>query len=297
MPTKRIRRPRADFVFDIINYAVLFLVLLIVFYPLYFIVIASFSDPNAVYTGQVLFAPKAITFEGYQHILQDKLIWTGYLNTFVYTFTGTLISVCITIAGAFALSRPNLPGSGIILRLIVFTMFFSGGLIPSYMLVQNLNMDNTMWALILPVAVYPWNLIVARAFFKSSISEELYEAAYLDGCSDFATFFRIALPLSKAIIAVMVLYYAVGLWNSYFPAMLYLKDELKYPLQLVLRNMLIENNMSSQIMVSEALINQQRIADLMKYGVIIVSSLPVLIMYPFVEKYFAKGVMLGAVKG
>lgn len=297
MSTKKIHKSRANIVFDVVNYSILFLVLLIVLYPLYFIVIASFSDPNAVYTGRVLFTPKDITFEGYQQILKDKLVWTGYINTFVYTLTGTIISVVVTIAGAFALSRPNLPGSGIMMRLIVFTMFFSGGLIPSYMLVQKLHMNNTIWALILPVAIYPWNFIVARTFFKNSVAEELYESACIDGCSDFNLFFRIALPLSGAIIAVMVLYYAVGLWNSYFPAMIYLKDESKYPLQLVLRNMLIKNNMSSQIMASEALIKQQRIADLMKYGVIIVSSLPVLIMYPFVEKYFAKGVMLGAVKG
>lgn len=292
-----IRGTAQDRVFDVANCLLLFVILLLVLYPLYFIVIASISDPNAIYAGRVLLLPQDVTFEGYRTILEDDRIWTGYGNTILYALVGTSISVAVTICGAFALSRPVMPGRRVFMLLVIFTMFFSGGLIPLYLLVQQLHLDNSMWALILPVTVYPWNLIVARTFFLRSLPEEMYEAATLDGCSDFKLLTRIAIPLSKPIIAVMVLYYAVGLWNSYFPAMIYLRDEAKYPLQLILRNMLIENDMSSQVMASEALIAQQRIADLMKYGVIIVSSVPVLVLYPFVEKHFAKGVTLGAVKG
>lgn len=299
MKATLIKKTKKDRLFDVINYTLLGIIALVVIYPLYFIVIASFSDPNAVYEGRVILFPKDISFEGYQKLFQDTAIWTGYLNTIIYTVVGTTINVCLTITAAYALSNKQLPGNRVLSLLITFTMFFSGGLIPSYLLVKDLNLTNTMWAIILPGAVGPWNLIVAKAFFQNSIPDELKEAAYLDGCSDFKLFKDIVLPLSKAIIAVITLFYAVGHWNSYFSAMIYLTDEAKYPLQLILRNILIQNEVSANMLTGDAttLAIQQRIADQIKYGVIIVASAPILAFYPFIQKYFNKGVMLGAVKG
>lgn len=287
-------------IFNVINYGLLGLMALLVLYPLYFVVIASISDPNAIYNGEVIFLPKDISMDGYHLLFQDTSIWNGYWNTIKYTTVGTIINVILTVCAAYALSRKALPGRTFFSLLIVFTMFFSGGLIPTYILVQKMRLMNTMWAIILPAAVAPWNLIVARSFFSSSVPEELHEAAYLDGCSELRAFVSVVLPVSKAIIAIMVLFYAVGHWNSYFSAMIYLNDQEKYPLQLILRNLLIEADVSaSSNMVgdSTALAELQRIADQIKYGAIIVSSVPVLILYPFVQKYFVQGVTIGSIKG
>lgn len=295
--TNKISLSKADRIFDIINYALLTLVLLIVAYPLYFIVIASVSDPVAVYAGKVVFWPQNFTWEGYERILGYEAFFTGYRNTIIYTVIGTAINVLITIPGAYALSRKDLVGRNTIMLLITFTMIFNGGLIPSYLLIMELKLYNTMWALILPVAVSSWNLIVARTFFQQTIPDELLEAAVLDGCTNTQFFLRIVLPLSKAIIAVMVLFYAVSHWNSYFNALIYLKTMSKYPLQLVLRNILFENSMGDMVEDASTLAAQQRLGDLIKYGVIMASSLPLLILYPFLQRYFIQGVMIGAVKG
>ena len=295
--TNKISLSKADRIFDIVNYAVLTLVLLIVAYPLYFIVIASVSDPVAVYAGKVIFWPQSFTWEGYERILSYEAFFTGYRNTIIYTVIGTAINVLVTIPGAYALSRKDLVGRNIIMLLITFTMIFNGGLIPSYLLIMELKLYNTMWALILPVAVSSWNLIVARTFFQQTIPDELLEAAVLDGCTNTQFFLRIVLPLSKAIIAVMVLFYAVSHWNSYFNALIYLKTMSKYPLQLVLRNILFENSMGDMVEDASTLAAQQRLGDLIKYGVIMASSLPLLILYPFLQRYFIQGVMIGAVKG
>ncbi len=292
-----IRVSPADRIFDILNYVFLTLCLLIVAYPLYFIVIASVSDPTAVYAGKVILWPARFTLEGYQRILDYESFFTGYRNTVIYTVVGTTVNVLITIPGAYALSRKDLVGRNFFMMGVTFTMIFSGGLIPTYLLVISLNLYNTMWALILPVAVSAWNLIVARTFFQQTIPDELLEAATLDGAGNTQFFLRVVLPLSKSIIAVMVLFYAVNHWNSYFNALIYLKSAEKYPLQLVLRNILFENSLGDMVEDASTLALQQRLGDLIKYGIIIASSLPLLILYPFLQRFFIQGVMIGAVKG
>ncbi len=295
--TAKIRLSRADQVFDAVNYVILTLCLLLVAYPLYFIVIASVSDPTAVYAGRVVLWPASFTLEGYRRILDYASFFTGYRNTILYTLVGTAVNVAVTIPGAYALSRKDLVGRNIMMMGITFTMIFSGGLIPTYLLVIQLNLYNTMWALILPAAVSSWNFIVARTFFQQTIPDELLEAATLDGAGNTQFFLRIVLPLSKSIIAVMVLFYAVNHWNSYFNALIYLKSAEKYPLQLVLRNILFENSLGDMVEDASTLALQQRLGDLIKYGIIIASSLPLLILYPFLQRYFIQGVMIGAVKG
>lgn len=292
------RRSKEDKVFDIINFFLVAIILILVVYPLYFIVIASFSDPNMIYDGKVWLLPKELTFEGYERIFQDSKIWLGYKNSIVYTVVGTIVNVSFTLMAAYALSRKDLYGRNVIMFLFLMTMFFSGGLIPTYLVVKNLGLLNTMWALILPKAVAVWNVIVAKTFFETSIPNELLEAAKMDGCSDAKFFWKIVLPLSKPIVAVMVLFYAVGHWNSYFDALIYLNNENLYPLQLILRNILIQNE-ASTMMISDldSLAAKQRVSELIKYGVIIVASIPLLIVYPFVQKYFVKGVMIGGIKG
>lgn len=294
----KITRTKADLVFDIINYTILSIALLVVVYPLYFVVIASISDPTFVNSGQVVLFPKGINIEGYTRIFNDPSIMSGYKNTIIYTLLGTSVNVLFTIPAAYALSRRDLDGRKLIMSLIVFTMFFSGGLIPTFILIKNLGLYNSIWALILPSAVIPYNLIISRTFFETSIPNELYEASQLDGCNDFKFFAKIVLPLSGSLIAIMVLFYGVGHWNSYFSALMYLRDTTKYPLQLVLRNILIVNQVSSEMMEDvDQMAKKQAIAGLIQYGVIIVAAFPLLIVYPFLQKYFVKGVMIGAVKG
>ncbi|MBO1513475.1 carbohydrate ABC transporter permease [Metabacillus sp. BG109] len=292
------RRSKEDKVFDLINIFLVAIMVILVVYPLYFIVIASISNPNMIYEGKVWFLPKDITFEGYQRIFNDSKIWLGYKNSIIYTFVGTIVNVTFTLMAAYALSRRDLYGRNLIMFLFLFTMFFSGGLIPTYLVVKDLGLLNTMWALILPKAVAVWNVIVARTYFQTSIPNELLEAAKMDGCSDAKFFWKIVVPLSKPIVAVMVLFYAVGHWNSYFDALIYLNNEDLYPLQLILRNILIQNEASTQMISDlDSLAAKQRVSELIKYGVIIVASIPLLILYPFVQKYFVKGVMIGGIKG
>ncbi|MCM3575588.1 carbohydrate ABC transporter permease [Mesobacillus subterraneus] len=295
---KNSRRSKEDRVFDLINVILVAIITVMVIYPLYFIVIASISDPNMIYAGKVWLWPKEITFEGYERIFRDNKIWIGYKNSIIYTFVGTIVNVSFTLMAAYALSRKDLYGRNIIMVFFLFTMFFSGGLIPTYLVVKNLGLLNTMWALILPKAVAVWNVIVARTYFQTTIPDELLEAAKIDGCTNAKFFWKIVLPLSKPIVAVMVLFYAVGHWNSYFDALIYLNNENLYPLQLILRNILIQNESAAQMVRDvSSYAAQQRVAELIKYGVIIVASVPLLIVYPFVQKYFVKGVMIGGVKG
>ena len=294
---RRIRSTRADKTFDVLNYIILTFCFLIVAYPLYFIVIASVSDPVDVYAGKVFFYPVHASLDGYRRIVEYKSFFTGYRNTLIYTLIGTLVNVVLTIPGAYALSRKDLVGRNAVMMMITFTMLFSGGMIPNYLLVCELGLYNTMWALILPGAVSSWNLIVARTFFQQTIPDELLEAAQLDGATNTQFFLRVVLPLSKPIIAGLVLFYAVGHWNSYFSAMIYLSDPNKYPLQLVLRSILFENSFGDMVEDAANLAAQQRLGDMIKYGIIIASSLPLLILYPFLQRYFIQGVMIGAVKG
>ena len=274
---KKIKRCKEDVVFDAACFIILTLVLFVVAYPLYWVIISSISAPSAVSSGKVLLHP-------------------------IVTFCGVMVNLIVTLPTSYALSRSNFSGKKPITIFYLITMFFGGGLIPTYLVIQRLQMLNTIWALILPGCLSVYNMIVARTFFKSNISEELYEAAEIDGCTQARFFFQIALPLSKAIIAILVLYYGVGHWNSYFSALVYISDKAKYPLQLVLRNILITNQTAlSQTATTAAaraaLQEKQQLIDVMKYSLIIISSIPVLVMYPLVQKHFVKGVMIGSVKG
>lgn len=287
-----------DQLFDIANYVILTLAVLAVLYPLYYVVIASISDPNYIAAGKVFIRPMGITFEGYTEIFKSPEIWSGYKNTIIYTVFGTVISVCFTLPAGYALTKRDLPGKKLIMIFLMFTMYFSGGLIPTYVLINELNMLNTMWAIVIPNAVWIFNIIIVRTFMQQNISKEMIEAAKIDGCSQALIFFKIVLPLSKAVTVILILFHAIGYWNSFFDAMIYLDDKKMHPLQLVLRDILIQNQVSNNSMESiDTFIAKQRLADLLKYGSIIVASLPVLILYPFLQKYFVKGVTIGSVKG
>ena len=297
-----ITRCREDRIFDAVLFIILTLILLIVAYPLYWVIISSFSDPKAVSAGQVIWKPIGFTLKGYAEVFNDDSVVRGFFNAIVITVSGVLVNLAVTMPTAYALSRSKFGGKKIITAFYMVTMFFSGGLIPTYLVIRNLHMLDTYWALILPGCLGVYNMIVARTFFQSNISEELYEAAEIDGCTQGQFFFKIALPLSGAITAILVLYYGVGHWNSYFSALIYISDPEKYPLQLVLRNILITNEAAlSQAATSAAaraaLREKQELIDVMKYSLIIISSVPVLVLYPFIQKHFVKGVMIGSVKG
>ncbi|MFS0726586.1 carbohydrate ABC transporter permease [Paenibacillus sp. 1P07SE] len=289
--------PSDERLFDAIVYGIAAIIMIIVLYPLLFTVSASFSDPSSVLRGDVWLLPKGINVDAYASILENGRIWTGYSNSILYTVVGTAINIVMTILAAYPLSRPDLPLRNGIMVLITLTMFFGGGLIPTYLLVRDLGMVDTMWALIIPGAIATYNLIVMRTYFQSSIPWELQEAAHMDGCTNWRLLVSIILPLSKPILAVMVLFYAVGHWNSFFNALIYIRDEAKYPLQLVLREILLISQSSQMDGGSVGLERQILLAESIKFAVIIVSSLPVLIMYPFVQKHFVKGVMIGSIKG
>ncbi|MFE4571552.1 carbohydrate ABC transporter permease [Paenibacillus chitinolyticus] len=284
--------------FDWAVYALLSLVSLIVLYPLVFVLVASFSSPEAVMRGEVWLWPKDITWMGYTKIFQNNEILTGYLNTIVYTVVGTAINLILSVAAAYPLSRKDFAGRNAISALMVFTMFFSGGMVPTYLLVKNLGMLNTMWALVIPGAVSVYNIIIMRTFFQSSIPGEMQEAASIDGCSNFGILWKIVLPLSMPIIAVMILFYSVGHWNSYFSGLMYLTDRDKYPLQLFLREILIQGQMQEMLGVGDdSHARNVMEGEAIKYAVVIVANLPVLMLYPFLQRYFVKGVMIGSVKG
>lgn len=288
----------SDHILYTINYILLTLFLLIVAYPIIFIISASFSSPDAVSSGRVYLLPVKPCLDGYRAVFTHKLILSGYINTIIYTLLGTIISICITMIAAYALSRRNVPFSRFFMAFFVFTMFFNGGLIPTYILISQLHLVNTIWVMILPGAMSVYNMIIARTFIRSTIPNELLEASFMDGCSDFRYFFKIVLPLSKSVIAVITLFVVVWYWNSYFQALIYLNDPEKHPLQLILRQILISNKIAAYDMKDPELMEKKRgLSDLLKYSLIIVSSLPVLILYPFVQKYFVTGMMIGSVKG
>ena len=284
-----------DRVFYFFNTLFLTLLALIILYPVYFIIIASISDPDAVLGGQVYLYPVKITLDGFKKILHRNDIWTGYLNTIWYTVITVVLSLAVTIPAGWALSRKKLPGRKFWMVFFIIPMFFGGGLIPFYNVMSSLHLINSQWAIILPAILSVWNLFMTKTFFESSIPEGLLEAARIDGAGKFRTFYSIVLPLAKPIIAVMALYYAVGQWNSYFNAMIFLQDETKYPLQLVLKEILIASE-STVGGSGETILQQYRLANQLKYVSVIVSSIPVLCLYPFVQKYFAQGVMLGSLK-
>lgn len=288
---------RGDKLFGVINSLLLVMILLIVLYPLVFVLSASISNPAAVSRGELWLFPKEITFVGYEKVFQNREILTGYGNTILYTVIGTSINLLMTILAAFPLSRTNLPGRNVIMFALVFTMFFSGGLIPSYLVVKKLGLLNSMWALVLPGAVSVYNIIIMRTFFRTSVPYEVQEAAMIDGCTTLQILYRIMLPLSMPIIAVMVLFYSVDHWNSYFSALIYLTDRDKFPLQLILREILIQNQMDKMAGGASALSEQIMYGQAIKYAVVIVANLPVFLLYPFLQRYFVKGMTIGAIKG
>lgn len=293
-----VKESAGDRLFDIINYILLAIVLTIVLYPLIFVAVASISNPAAVVKGEVWLLPKDINFAGYEKVFANKEILNGYMNTILYTVVGTIVNVGMTILAAYPLSRKDFRGRNIFTALFVFTMFFSGGLIPTYLIVKDLGMTNTMWALIIPNAVAVWNIIIMRTFFQQSIPFEIQESAQMDGCGNFKILLRIILPLSMPILAVMTLFYSVAHWNSFFSALIYLTERDKYPLQLFLREILIQSNMQDMIQTSEeSLAKTIMEAESIKYALVIVANLPILMLYPFLQRYFVKGMVIGAIKG
>ena len=294
---KKVRRQGKDLLFDIVLYSICTVMLLLVLYPLWFIVIASFSDPSAVAGGHVWLWPVGFTLDGYDELFKQPEVWSGYRNTIVYTVLGTIFGLVVNIPAAYALSRKDLWGRRALMGLYVFTMFFSGGMIPIFLTVQEMGFYNSFWVMIIPFAVSAYNIIVARTFFETSLPPDLWDAAQIDGCGNLRFFFTMALPLSKAVISVIALWTAVGQWNGYFNALLYLRDAELHPLQLIMRNILITNQVFAAMGTGEAAMIAMRRANLVRYSMIIIATVPIMCVYPVIQKYFDQGVMIGAVKG
>lgn len=298
MGKKKIRLSKEDRIYHIITTIVLIAVFVVIAYPLYFIVIASFSDPTLVYQGKVRLFPQGITFIGYIKTFANSGLWTAYKNTILYTIVGTAINVVMTMTAAYALSVKEMYGRRVVMFLITFTMYFSGGMMPTYFLVKDLGLLDSIWSMVLPGAVSAYNLMIARSFLESNIPKELYEAAEMDGCSRLTFFGKIVLPLSGTLIAILVLFYGVSHWNTYFDALMYIQDRDKFPLQVILREILLQNSFSvDEVMDPDLMAVLEQLKNSIKYVVIIVSSVPVLILYPLLQKHFVKGVMIGSVKG
>ncbi|MBD1222395.1 carbohydrate ABC transporter permease [Virgibacillus halodenitrificans] len=291
----------SDQAFDRLNFLFVLFITLIIIYPLIFVISASISDPQAVNSGKMWLWPVDMTFDGFARVFQNDAIWIGYRNTIIYTVVGVLIHLFILLPSAYALSRKELMAKKLFLWFILFTMLFNGGLIPTYLVVKNLGMVNTMWSIVIPGVIGAWSVLVARTFFQQTIPDQLVEASKIDGASDFYLFMKVVLPLSMPIIAVMALFHAVALWNQYFNALIYLSDEHLFPLQLILRQILILNEVSADSAATAAgaaqsFSDQIKTASLVKYAVIIVSALPLLIVYPLLQRFFVKGVLIGSVK-
>lgn len=299
MSKQKIRGINADRVFYGVNGLLGALFILVTLYPLIFVVSASFSSGEALMRGEVWLLPKGVNLDAYRTIFKMPEILRGFVNSLLYTALGTAVNVVFTVLAAYPLSRKDLYGRPVLMFLFAFTMMFSGGLIPTYLLVRDLKLLNSVWALILPGALSVWNMTITMNFFRGNLPDEMLEATQIDGCSDVQFLWRFAVPLSKSILAVIALFYAVGHWNSYFSALIYLTDARKYPLQLVLRDILINNQLdiSSSQMDVQTMLRKEYLQDLLKYAIIVVSTVPMMILYPFVQKYLVKGVMLGSLKG
>lgn len=293
----KVREPFRDRVFLIVVKLMLTVALVLVLLPLIYIVASSFSSPSAVNSGRVTFWPVDFSLEAYRSVLSNSEVLQGYYNSLIYAVAGTAISVTLTVAIAYPLSRKTFYGRNVLMTVLVFTMLFSGGVIPTYMVVHDLGMLDTRWALLIPNAIGVWQVIIARTFFANSIPDELYEAAMLDGASELRTLRSVVLPLSKPLLAVLALMYTIYQWNTYFDALVYLKDPDLFPLQIVLRNILLLNTPRTGATDLAQQMHQIQLANVLRYALIVVSSLPVLIIYPFVARHFTKGVMVGAVKG
>ncbi len=299
---KAIKRKRlnSDKVFDAVNLLIMLALLVIFIWPLWFVVIASISDPGQVWQGNVILFPKGITLDAYEEVIQYKSIWTGYRNTLLYTVLGTAINMVLTVCAAYPLSRKDFPPRKILIIVLMLTMYFSGGLIPTYLVVNRLGLIDTIWAMMVPNALSVFNIIVTRTYFMNSIPEELREAAQLDGAGTVQYLFRVVLPLSKPILAVIGLFYAVGHWNDFYSALIYINSQQLLPLQSVLRKLLLTTQMTLQIsssMSPDEIMRKTQLAQTLKYSSIIVSTVPVLCLYPLVQKHFVKGIMIGSVKG
>ncbi len=294
----KVNESAIDRVFMFFNNSILLVIMLIVLLPLIYIVSASFSSSEAVIEGRVILWPVDFSLQGYQTVFEHKKVWDGFANSLFYTFFGTIFNVVMTIIAAYPLSRLDLVGRRFITFAFIFTMLFSGGLIPTYMVVRDLGLLNTRWAMILPTGIGPFNLLITITFFRTTIPSELIEAARIDGASDFRIFASVVLPLARPIIAVLALFYAVNThWNTYFMALIYLKDQELFPLQLVLREILIQNSIDASMLTDvEDLVAREGLRDLLKYSLIVVASVPVMALYPFVQKHFVKGMTIGAVK-
>lgn len=293
-----VRDTVGDRIFMAFNYLVLTLLLVVILYPLLYVLGASFSSGQAIASGRFWLWPVEPTIAGYEAIFKNRQVLVGFYNSLFYTVVGTLVNVVMTILAAYPLSRPELPGRRIIAFIFFFTLLFSGGLIPTYLVVRDLDMLSTRWAMIVPTALSVFNVLIARTFFENNISRELREAAELDGCDDFNFLVRIVLPLSGAILAVLALFYGVNHWNSYFNALVYLYDQNLWPLQLVLRDILVQNQVDPGMLVdAREMAAKAQLREVLKYSLIVVATVPLLIVYPFVQKHFVKGVMLGSVKG
>ena len=291
-----IHMSRGDRAFNVFAILIVTLLTLLVLLPMVNILSASFSAAAAVNAGKVLLWPVEFNVEGYRAVFDYKGIWQSYWNTIVYTVVGTAINLFMTMIAAYPLARKNLPLKKPVVMLFMFTMLFSGGMIPGYLLIRNLKMINTIWAIVLPGAISVYNMIIARTFIQG-IPSDIEEAAKIDGCSDIYYFWKMVLPLSKTVIAVLALYYAVGHWNDYFTPWLYMNKTEKYPLQIILRTILVMNTFDAESMLEDDLLANKALQDLLKYSLIIVSSVPILVAYPFAKKFFLKGVMIGALKG
>ena len=293
------RISKFDATVEVVNIVFLSIIAVIILYPLIYVLSASFSDAMSVTSGKMFLWPVDLTLENYEEVFKNKNIVLGFRNSIIIMVSGTVINLLMTILAAYPLSRRDLWGHSVIMKLITFTMFFNGGLIPSYLLIgKTLGLMDNWLSLILPGAISVYNMIIARTYMQTSIPAEMLEAAQVDGCSDARYFFQMVLPLSKAMIAVIALYYAVGHWNGWFNAFIYLNDRGKYPLQLFLREILIANTFDPDSTMDPELLQKMRgMSDLLKYSLIMVSSAPVMLLYPFAQKYFIKGVMIGSLKG
>jgi ABC-type sugar transport system, permease component len=300
MPNRLIHESKGDRLFLTLIYVLLWITLLIIILPLIYILSASFSSPDAVTAGRVWLWPVEPSIKGYTAIFKNDQVVTGYANSAFYTIVGTFINVVITVMAAYPLSRKDFYGGSFIMMAFTFTMLFSGGLVPLYLLVRDLGMIDKRWSMIIPCAMSVYYVIIARTFFQGSIPVELAEATYLDGCSDFKFVIKIVLPLSAPLIAVLTLFYAVGQWNTYFNALIFLKTPRLFPLQIILRNIMIQNIFDPAMLKetdAKKMIERQGMRTLLKYSLIVVASVPVIIIYPFVQKYFVKGIMIGSIKG
>ena len=295
----RVRETRGDYVFDAVTTLLLLIAIVIVAYPLLYVVSASLSSTDAVMSGRVWLLPVDFSLKAYETTFKYDSIMTGYRNSIIYTIAGTAVSLILTTLCAYCLSRRDFFGRKIVSVMVLFTMLFNAGIVPNYLLISStLNWNNTIWALIIPNAMSAWHVILMRSYFENSLPGELFEASDIDGCSVYRQLFTSALPLSGPILAVISLYTAVGIWNGYFDALIYISDKDMYPLQLALRNILILNSMDMSTTADlRDMASRQGMYNLLKYAVIVVSSLPLLIAYPFVQKYFVKGIMVGSVKG